>query len=248
MYRVMSMSNDYNVLGNTYSRSSFKADKRYSILPTVLKLIGDISQTSKVILDLGCGDGFFTAPIAERFPLARVIGIDNSKVQLEKAKVHCVTYANIELQDRDVFNEELPNANIIIAPFILNYISKSTKVESFFKKMYAHLSSEGVLIGVIDDPHNFDNKKYGAIKRLKQRGDGQAIFIDLYDINQEFICTLTSHFFKQATITSLLKEAGFEVSWHEPIVSEEGVRVLGKEFWEGYSTHSELLYFLAKKK
>ena len=39
------------------------------------------------IVDLGCGAGNVTALLAERWPRARIIGVDNSKEMLAQARV-----------------------------------------------------------------------------------------------------------------------------------------------------------------
>jgi 2-polyprenyl-3-methyl-5-hydroxy-6-metoxy-1,4-benzoquinol methylase len=75
-------TNDYNKLGFKYRESGDKPDKFFSILPTVMRIIGDIRD--KIVLDCGCGDGFFTEPLALA-GAKQVIGIDNSTKQIELA-------------------------------------------------------------------------------------------------------------------------------------------------------------------
>lgn len=52
-----------------------------------------------VVYDLGCGPGNSTALLADRWPDAKVIGVDSSANMLEKAKE---TYPTIEFIERDI--------------------------------------------------------------------------------------------------------------------------------------------------
>lgn len=82
--RALDVNNDYDVLADSYQSTDVKPDKKYSILPTVLMLIGELN--GKTVLDLGCGSGFFTRYFA--LTASKVIGIDNSSEQIVRAKQH----------------------------------------------------------------------------------------------------------------------------------------------------------------
>jgi trans-aconitate 2-methyltransferase len=56
-----------------------------------------LSEPAEVV-DLGCGSGLSTAPLVERFPAARVLGIDTSPAMLEKAR-KAVPQATFEIGD-----------------------------------------------------------------------------------------------------------------------------------------------------
>ena len=46
------------------------------------------------VIDLGCGDGYFTAAIARRIGSARVTGLDLDAAMLEQAKAFCIDLHN----------------------------------------------------------------------------------------------------------------------------------------------------------
>jgi trans-aconitate 2-methyltransferase len=49
-------------------------------------LLGQVrKEQARIIADLGCGPGANTRALAERWPLARVVGVDNSSAMLEQA-------------------------------------------------------------------------------------------------------------------------------------------------------------------
>ena len=58
----MSFFNNFRLLAKPYQGTDQKPDKHYSILPTVIQLVGDARD--KTVLDIACGSGFFSFPIA----------------------------------------------------------------------------------------------------------------------------------------------------------------------------------------
>lgn len=233
--------NDYDKLALDFRKSDAKPDKQFSILPTVLKLIG--SPEDKTVLDLGCGDGFFTHAIA-KLGAKMVIGIDNSKEQIKLANAN--PRENVTFQDGDIFKDTLPPADIVLSPFVVNYAESVPDVEFLLKNIYGALSNKGKVVLVVDLPKDQDLKKFGSIKTLQGPPvDGTKIKIDLYN-SDKLICTLFSHYFTPTTLENTLKKVGFKnVAWHKPIISEDGLQKFGKEFWKDYPDNSELGYITA---
>jgi toxoflavin synthase len=234
--------NNYDALSDDYSRSHEKPDKKYSMAPTALSIVGSLH--SKKVVDVGCGDGFFTKEFAKTAGF--VYGIDNSEEQIKKANKDA---KNIEYQLVDMNDFTYPSVDVIFAPFVLNYLKKTESLESLFKKFYDSLSSGGLVSGIVDMPQSLvhDMRKFGSIKRIKRFDEGEEIDIELYN-GTEHITTLHSFFHKKETIENLLDQIGFtEIAWHNPIISPEGLDIMGSDFWEGYIKNCDLAYFSAKK-
>lgn len=53
-------------------------------------------ETGMTVVDLGCGDGYFTAAIARQVGPGRVIGLDLDPVMLEQAQAACKGMANCD--------------------------------------------------------------------------------------------------------------------------------------------------------
>ncbi len=231
--------NDYDSLSR-YKESHVKPDKQYSILPTVLQLAGTVQD--KIVVDLGCGTGFFTIPLAEHG--AYVYGIDNSKAQLTLAPSH----PRIIYCLRDIFVDSLPMVHVFIAPFVVNYARTVPILRHFFQTLYKSLAEDGQAVFVVDLPNGKQLRRFGAMKRIvgKER-DGAKLCIELFN-DQEKICELSAFYFTPETIERELRAVGFkEIRWHTPIVSDEGVQALGTDFWNGYVEDSELGYLTAQK-
>ena len=69
------------------------------------------------VIDLGCGDGYFTAAIARRVRTGKVVGIDLDPALLNEAKAACAGLENCELQLGDVM--ELGAMNLPAADYVL---------------------------------------------------------------------------------------------------------------------------------
>jgi len=78
-----------------------------------------LSHAAEVV-DLGCGSGLSTAPLVERFPDARVLGIDTSPAMLEKARV-AVKGAEFALGDVATWIPDRP-VDLLFANAVLQWL------------------------------------------------------------------------------------------------------------------------------
>jgi SAM-dependent methyltransferase len=202
----MSGLNDYNTLAEKYQQTLVKPDKRFSILPTILMIAGDV--TDKTVLDLGCGSGFFSGEFANR-GAKKVIGMDNSVEQIRIAKKIPLERAEYVLGD--IFKDKLPSANLVLAAYVLNYAADAKQLANFFRSIYRSLRQNGKFIAVVDLPEGRD-------------------------------------YFTPQTLENALRSAGFkDVIWHKSIISDEGIKKFGAEFWKDYLESPELGYVSAMK-
>ena len=67
------MSTDYDAVAEEYQRSKLAPWRTYLERYSLLKLLGEVR--GKSVLDLACGEGFYSRLIRERGP-ARVVGVD----------------------------------------------------------------------------------------------------------------------------------------------------------------------------
>lgn len=74
---------------------------------------------SYYILDFGCGTGLLCRFVSERFPNARIDGIDVSSRMIETARANC---PNRTFYAGDIFRLDLPAYDVIISKDVFNHI------------------------------------------------------------------------------------------------------------------------------
>ncbi len=231
-------------LAAAFRKSDLKPDKQYSFLPTVLNIVGDLA--GKDVLDLGCGDGFFSIAMANS-GAEHIVGIDNSpdQIRLANEKVHP---ENITYQLGDIYKDTLPSADIVLCPFVANYAQSVKDLAFLFENIYKALDHGGKALFLVDLFKGNNLKKFGSIKTLQgPPRDGTVIKIDLYN-RGAFICSLYSHYYTPATLEKTLEQEGFKnIDWHKPIISNEGLKTFGESFWKDYPENSEVGYLSAEK-
>lgn len=231
-------------LAKKFQKTDLKPDKQFSFGPTIMDILGDIR--GKTLLDLGCGDGFFTIKIADA-GAKQVVGIDNSEEQIRLAneKSHP---ENVDYILGDIYMEKLPKSDGILAPFVINYAQSTKELDFLFNSMYQSLNSNGKIVIVFDIPRGKDLKRFGGVKTLLGPAvDGTQIKIDLYN-EDKFICALYSYYYTFETLKKMLLQAGFKnIKKHNQIISNEGIEKFGVEFWKNFNEDSELCYISAEK-
>ena len=136
----MPILNDYNKLSESYQQTAVKPDKQFSTLPTVLKIAGNFEN--KVVLDLGCGNGFFSNEFAHN-GAKKVFGVDNSIEQINLAKKNPLE--NTEYILADIFEDKLPVADIALAPYVVNYATDTKQLVKLFQNIFDSLTEKGKL-------------------------------------------------------------------------------------------------------
>lgn len=228
--------NPYDNLASDYEQTSEKPDKKYSTLPTVLQLAGDMD--GKTVVDLGCGSGFFARHCADA-GAAHAIGVDNSEGELAIARAH--PHSRVEFMNRNIFSDALPTGDVVLAAYVINYASSSQELKKLFDSVHTSIAPGGKFIGVIDEPAGHDTRRFGALKFLED----DRIRIELFN-DEKFVCELFAHYFSRDQIETALREVGFKnITWHVPIISGEGLAKFGEDFWKNYAEQCELGYFVA---
>ena len=93
------------------------------------------------IVDLGCGPGNMTAALAERFPAARVVGIDSSPEMIAAAQRYAGDRIGFALGDLREWRPEEP-VDLIISNAVLQWVPRHTEL---FEGWLSSLRPGGVL-------------------------------------------------------------------------------------------------------
>lgn len=119
------------------------------------------------IVDLGCGAGNVTRLLAERWPAARVAGVDSSPEMLAEARAAAGTIEWIEAEAGTWRPAEVPD--LIFSNSALHWLDGH---ESLFLRLLESLAPGGAL--AVQMPRNFDAPSHTAIAWTVRAGGWKA--------------------------------------------------------------------------
>jgi trans-aconitate 2-methyltransferase len=133
-------------------------------LRPALDLVARIGATRpKVIYDLGCGAGNITRLLAERWPQARIVGVDDSAAMLAQAAQSSSTIEWV-LENLATWQPEAP-ADVIFSNAALHWLPQH---RALFPTLAAMLASGGTL--AVQMPRNFLAPSHTAIHDTVRAG------------------------------------------------------------------------------
>ena len=121
------------------------------------KILDQLSN-EKTVLDLACGTGILTRHIAEKFPHAKITGVDITKKYLEKAKEKLILYQNISFVNQDA---EKLNLGEKFDCITASYLPKYCIADVLIKNCINHLNVGGKII-----LHDFTYPKNRLIQKM----------------------------------------------------------------------------------
>ena len=133
-------------------------------LRPAIDLLGHIDvEAPSLVYDLGCGAGNVTRFIAERWPEARIVGIDGSAEMLGKARADL---PQLEWQQADLATWRPPRpAEIIYSNAALHWIEDHAPV---FVALFQSLAPGGVF--AVQIPRNFGAPSHTSMGEAARRG------------------------------------------------------------------------------
>lgn len=210
--------------------------REYCLTPSLFYPVGDIK--GKTILDLGCGEGYFTR-LMKKKGASKVIGVDISKEMIKLARasekreplgIKYFVYDTTQLPKLDEFD-------IVMGTFLLHYSKTETQILKMCKNIYKNLKDGGRFIALNHNPDNpiGQNKKYGSTTTAKKPlKEGDILTVTLFSRGKK-TCSFGVYFWKKGTYEKAFKRAGFKIiKWHKLIISREGIKKFGRIFWEDY--------------
>ena len=130
------------------------------------------------------------------------------------------------------------------------------ELKTISKNIRELLSKDGIFFGISDHPEveTPTDSKYGVVVNFEKGShkniDGVSRRISIYQkINGKYLEVLHFHNFrwKQKTVYNMLSQAGFTyIKLDIAKVSKEGIKNLGKDFWNSYNKNPSVLTILAK--
>lgn len=226
----------YDKIADEYSQM-LNPTKKYVLIPTFKQLIGNIENKS--VLDLGCGDGFFTRILATYNP-KELIGVDISKELIKKAiEKENQEPRGIKYLVQDVLKLNLNKKfDLITTVYLFNYSKTKDELFKMCHKIITLLDLNGKFCTITTNPALKPMKEFEYERRFTNVNkkdffvEGDQIKCEMREKGKkpfEFI----NYYWSKETYEKCLKKAGFKsIEWVEPIISQEGIDKYGENYWE----------------
>ena len=127
--------------------------------------------TARTVVDLGCGPGNSTELLVQRFPEARVSGIDNSHSMLESARkrLPSAQFAGVDFSFGDIAGWQPDQApDLIYANAALQWV---TGHDALFPRLFSLLAPGGVL--AVQMPDNLDEPSHRLMREVAAQAPWQ---------------------------------------------------------------------------
>jgi ubiquinone/menaquinone biosynthesis C-methylase UbiE len=216
---------------------------------TYLNFIGDIS--GKSILDLACGEGFYTRKLKQK-GAARIVGVDISEKMIELARLSeekeplGIEYIVSDAQQIGTIG----SFDLVVASYLLNYAQTKDQLLKMCQSIAANLKPGGRFVSINNNPElpaefyaQPKSEKYGVVTSINAPlQEGSSINLKLKIPGTSDQVSIDIYYFSRATYEWAFQSVGFkEIRWHQPIVSPEGVQEFGLEFWQDFIDYPSIV-------
>lgn len=232
------MNAQYDAIAEHYRRSKSSPLRTYVEAYTFLNLIGAVR--GKRILDLACGEGFYSRRLM-RLGAARVVGVDVSAEMIRLAEERerdeplGVEYICADARDMG----DLGQFDIVVAAYLLHYAPNKSDLERMCRTITRHLPEAGRFVTLNENPlqsveRYVGYEQYGFNKTVDApREDGSRITYWMVAGRELF--SFYAHYFSRETYRQALTRAGFgKVEWHALELDPVGAAEHGSDYWREY--------------
>lgn len=232
------MTSHYNSIAQGYKKSKQLPFRLHIEAYTYFSMLGELEEKS--LLDLACGEGFYTRQFKHR-GAARVVGVDISEKMIELAKQEEAREPqDIEYILGDVVElGKIGSFDLVVASYLLNYAQTKEQLLKMCQSIEANLKSGGRFVtfnnNASQPPTSYlTTEKYGFIKSIDSPlMEGTPIRYTMSLSEQKI--NFDNYYLSTATYEWAFQSVGFkEVRWQTPIVSPDGVEEFGQEFWQNF--------------
>lgn len=210
--------------------------------PVIFGTLGDIR--GKSLLDLACGDGFYTRRFRTECAAHPVMGIDLSPKQIERAEaIEQHDHLGIEYRVGDVTSLRLERRfDIVTAIHLLHYLETAAEIESAFRAIHETLCDDGQCVTMIANPE-FDlekhdpsdsKNKFAYYFSVAEPGNGGLLRFHPGGFEEERELTVEFRRWERGFLNGIAVAAGFTPEWRDPFISAEGLEKYGAGFFENY--------------
>ena len=246
------MSANFDKISYIYRLSHQLPWRQYIEHHTFFELVGDI--TSKSVLDLACGDGFYSRKL-KQLGAGKVRGVDISPEMIGLAqKEEEASPLGITYFVRDVTQLDLEEKfDLVVASYLLNYARTKEELLRMCNAISRHLKPEGRLVSVNNeldqDPASYEYmKKYGFTKSISGNlKEGTPITYHMYLEGMPTI-SFDNYYLKKETYESVFHSSGLHLlGWRRPVLSQSGKQKYDDEYWSSFFRNPPIVFIECRK-
>lgn len=240
------MTTDYDPIAEQYKRSKQQPWRTAIESFTLLDLIGD--PLGLAVLDLACGDGFYTRLIRQQ-GAARVVGVDLSPGMIELARQQEARQRlGIEYRVGDARElKSIGEFDLVMAAYLLNYARTREELQAMCDGIARVLKPGGRFVTVNCNPA----LAFPAAPQFRDYGfetsvegpwqEGAPIKWTFYLSDGSF--EIENYHLSITTHEIAFRRAGFkEVRWHSPRLSAEALLSHDLEFWSSFIDYPPITF------
>lgn len=209
--------------------------------PVIFQALGDLR--GKSLLDLACGDGFYTRKFRQA-GAEPVVGVDLSPEQIKKAEASEQREPlGIEYLAADVSTLELDRRfDVVTAIHLLHYLESEEEIEAVLQSIHDALEDKGFFVTMVANPE-FDlsihdqqdsKEKFAYYFSLAEPGNGGLMRFHPGGFPKKHEITAEFHRWHREFLDAIAAKVGFTTEWHDPFISDEGLEEYGAEFFANY--------------
>jgi ubiquinone/menaquinone biosynthesis C-methylase UbiE len=237
MARARPASTQYDAIAGQYQRSRQSPIRQYVESYSFFSLLGEVA--GRHVLDLACGEGFYTRRLRER-GARRVVGVDVSAAMIDLARAQDGGMTGIEYLVSDV--QDLPPLgpfDIACAAYLLHYARDVAELRRMCRGIARQLPPGGRFVAINENPDQAEEAyagylRYGFSKSVATpRREASPITYAMISGRELF--RFVVYHFERATYEQALTDAGFtDIRWHALRLDPEGQARFGPDYWSEY--------------
>jgi SAM-dependent methyltransferase len=239
------MTTDYDPIAEQYKRAKEQPWRTHVEAFSMMRLIGD--PTGKTVIDIACGEGFYTRMIRRR-GAAKVTGVDLSEKMIglalasEAQQQLGIDYIVGDGRDPGIAAE----CDLAVAAYFLNYAHDRAELHAMCRGIAGCLKPGGRFVTVncnpaCDFPATPSYRKYGfEVSVVGPLREGAPITWTFYLDDGPF--AVENYFLGVEIHEAALHAAGFhDIRWHRPMLSPAGESAYGGDYWSPLLQHPPLI-------
>jgi ubiquinone/menaquinone biosynthesis C-methylase UbiE len=215
--------------------------------PVIFRTLGEIR--GKSLLDLACGNGFYTRRFRRDCSADPVVGVDLSPMLIRQAEaVEGREPLGIEYRVGDVTTLALEHHfDVVTAIHLVHYLQSAEEIEAALRRIHALLRPNGRFVTMIANPE-FDlakhepqdsKRKFGYYFSDAQPGNGGILRFHPGGFEKERELTFELRRWERGFLDDIARRVGFTPNWHDPFISAEGLAEHGVAFFANYVSNPQ---------